>query len=68
MYYFSLFSDPEVLRGSFGFYRAWDTTLAQNERRKSRPLTMPILAIGGAESWGEAVGNAMKPPPTTCRP
>jgi pimeloyl-ACP methyl ester carboxylesterase len=60
MYYFSIFSDPDVLRGSFGFYRAWDTTLAQNEQRKTRPLTMPVLAIGGAASWGEAVGNAMK--------
>ncbi len=28
-----------------------------NEQRKSRPLTMPVLAIGGAESWGEAVGK-----------
>jgi pimeloyl-ACP methyl ester carboxylesterase len=60
-YYFSVFSDPDVLRGSFGFYRAWDTTLAQNEQRKTRPLTMPVLAIGGAESWGELAGNAMKP-------
>ena len=59
-YYFSVFSDPEVLRGSFGFYRAWDATLAQNEQRKTRRLTMPVLAIGGAESWGEAVGNAMQ--------
>jgi pimeloyl-ACP methyl ester carboxylesterase len=59
-YYFDLFSDPDVLRGSFGLYRAWDTTLAQNEQRKSRRLTMPVLAIGGAESWGEAVGNGMK--------
>jgi pimeloyl-ACP methyl ester carboxylesterase len=60
-YYFSLYSDPDVLRGSFGFYRALDTTLAQNAERKSRPLTMPVLAIGGAESWGEEVGNGMKP-------
>jgi hypothetical protein len=59
-YYFRMFSDPDALRGSFGFYRAWDTTLAQNEQRKTRPLTMPVLAIGGAESWGEEVGNAMK--------
>jgi pimeloyl-ACP methyl ester carboxylesterase len=58
-YYFSVFSDPDVLRGSFGSYRAWDTTLAQNEQRKTRPLTIPVLAIGGA-SWGEEVGNAMK--------
>jgi pimeloyl-ACP methyl ester carboxylesterase len=60
-YYFSLFSDPDALRGSFGLYRAWDTTLAQNEQRKSRPLTMPVLGIGGAESWGERAGEGMKP-------
>ncbi len=59
-YYFRIFSDPEVLRGSFGFYRAWDSTLAQNEQRKTRPLAMPVLAIGGAASWGDAVGNAMQ--------
>lgn len=49
------------MRGGFGLYRAWDTTLAQNEQRKSRPLAMPVLAIGGAESWGEEAGNGMKP-------
>ena len=32
-----------------------------NEQRKSRPLTMPVLAIGGAASWGERVGDAMQP-------
>src|ERR671933_2379462 len=60
-YYCSLFSDPDALRGSFGLYRAWDTTLAQNEQRKSRRLTMPVLAIGGAESWGERAGEGIKP-------
>src|SRR5215210_7040940 len=60
-YYVRILSNPDALRGSFGFYRALDTTLAQNEQRKSRPLTMPVLAIGGAESWGEEVGNGMKP-------
>jgi pimeloyl-ACP methyl ester carboxylesterase len=59
-YYFDLFSDPDILRGSFGLYRALDTTLTQNEQRKSRPLTMPVLAIGGAESWGEEAGTGMK--------
>jgi hypothetical protein len=28
------FGYPEALRGSFGFCRAWDTTLAQNEQRR----------------------------------
>jgi pimeloyl-ACP methyl ester carboxylesterase len=59
-YYFDLFSNPDALRGSFGLYRALDTTVAQNEQRKTQKLTMPVLAIGGAESWGEAAGEGMK--------
>jgi pimeloyl-ACP methyl ester carboxylesterase len=53
-------SDPDALRGSFGFYRAVNTTIAQNEQRKERRLTLPVLAIGGAESAGEGVGNTMR--------
>jgi pimeloyl-ACP methyl ester carboxylesterase len=59
-YYVRLVSDPKSLRGSLAFYRAWDATVAQNAQRSSRPLTMPVLAIGGAASWGELVGNDMK--------
>jgi pimeloyl-ACP methyl ester carboxylesterase len=53
-------SGPDALRGSFGWYRALDTTMAQNEQRKNRRLTLPVLAVGGADSLGEAVGNAMR--------
>ena len=63
----ALASDPDALRGSFAFYRELDTMIAQNEERKTRPLTMPVLAIGGEESGGEGVGDAMKPSRTTCR-
>jgi len=56
----TLAADPEHLRGSFGFYRAIPTTSAQNEKRKERRLTLPVLAIGGAESSGEGPGNTMK--------
>ena|SRR5215204_377431 len=28
---------------------------------QERVLTMPVLAIGGAESWGEAAGHGMEP-------
>jgi pimeloyl-ACP methyl ester carboxylesterase len=59
-YYFELFSDPDTLRGSFGLYRAWGITLAQNEQRKTTPLGMPVLGIGGAESWGERAGDGMR--------
>jgi len=56
----TLAADPDHLRGSFGFYRALPTSIAQNEQRKTRRLTLPVLAIGGAESSGEGVGNTMK--------
>jgi pimeloyl-ACP methyl ester carboxylesterase len=59
-YYVQLLSNPESLRGSFGFYRAFDATVAQNEQRKTRPLTMPVLAIGGAESYGDHVAEATR--------
>ena len=60
-HYVRLVSIPDSLRGSLGFYRAWDATLAQNDQRTSRPLTMPVLAIGGAASYGPLVGESMKP-------
>jgi pimeloyl-ACP methyl ester carboxylesterase len=56
----TLACDPEALRASFAFYRAFDTDIAQNARRKARRLTLPVLAIGGAESSGEMVANTMK--------
>lgn len=55
-----LASDPDALRGSFGFYREIDATVAQNAERAKRRLSMPVLAIGGAESSGEGVANSMK--------
>lgn len=60
-YYVALLSRPDVLPGSFGFYRALDATLSQNEQRKATRLTMPVLAIGGERSYGAHVGDAMKP-------
>ena len=51
--------DPEALRGSFAPYRALDETFAQNERRAERRLTLPVLAIGGAEVLGAGVGETM---------
>jgi pimeloyl-ACP methyl ester carboxylesterase len=50
----------DALRGSFGFYRAIIDTSAQNEQRMNRRLTMPVLAIGGAESGGEGVAATMR--------
>jgi pimeloyl-ACP methyl ester carboxylesterase len=41
-------------------YRALDTTIAQNHQRKERRLTLPVLAIGGAEGIGEGAANTTK--------
>ena len=53
-------SNPDSLRGNLGWYRTPDTTIAQDEQRKSRRLTMAVLAIGGEASFGENVGNAVQ--------
>jgi pimeloyl-ACP methyl ester carboxylesterase len=60
-FYVKGFTDPESLRGCLGFYRAWDATMAQNQERATRPLPMPVLAIGGADSWAEHVAEGMHP-------
>jgi pimeloyl-ACP methyl ester carboxylesterase len=59
-HYVAGLSNPDSLRGCFGFYRALDATLAQDAERKTRPLPMPVLAVGGAMSFGEHVGEAMQ--------
>ncbi len=56
----TLAASPDALRGSFELYRAFPVMIAQNECRKTRRLTMPVLAIGGRESSGEGPGNTMK--------
>jgi pimeloyl-ACP methyl ester carboxylesterase len=59
-YYVGMVSNPESLHGSFGWYRAFGETLAQDDERAKRPLTMPVLAIGGELSYGEHVAEAMR--------
>jgi pimeloyl-ACP methyl ester carboxylesterase len=56
----ALAADPGALRGSFAAYRALDATIAQNEQRKTRPLTLPVLAIGGAQGIGQGAANTMR--------
>jgi pimeloyl-ACP methyl ester carboxylesterase len=55
-----LASSPDALRGSFGSYRAIDTSIAQNQQRKTRRLILPVLAIGGGKGLGEGAANTMR--------
>jgi len=56
----TLAADPAALRGSFAAYRALDATIAQNQQRKTRQLTLPVLAGGGAAGLREGAANTMK--------
>jgi pimeloyl-ACP methyl ester carboxylesterase len=56
----TLAADPAALSGSFAPYRALDATIAQNQERTKRRLTLPVLAIGGAEGIGEGAANTIK--------
>jgi pimeloyl-ACP methyl ester carboxylesterase len=56
----ALAADPDALHGSFAAYRALDATIAQNQQRMQRRLTLPVLAIGGAAGIGEGAANTMK--------
>jgi pimeloyl-ACP methyl ester carboxylesterase len=55
-----LAASRDALRGSFEAYRAIDVSMAQNEQRKKRKLTLPILAIGGGKGIGEGVATTMR--------
>ena len=55
-----LASSPEALHGSFQLYRAFGATTAQNVERRTRRLTMPVLAMGGAESGGSMAADTLK--------
>jgi pimeloyl-ACP methyl ester carboxylesterase len=52
-------ADRHALRGSFGFYREVWTTNDQNLLRMDQRLTVPVLAIGGAESSMTGPGDVM---------
>jgi pimeloyl-ACP methyl ester carboxylesterase len=54
-----LTSRREALRGSLGWYRALDATIAQDQQRVKTKLTLPVLAIGGAQSLGTGPGDTM---------
>jgi pimeloyl-ACP methyl ester carboxylesterase len=59
-YIHTLAASPEALHASFAIYRALEETIAQNQQRKTRRLTLPVLGIGGGHSLREQVADTMK--------
>jgi pimeloyl-ACP methyl ester carboxylesterase len=60
VYVDAIVSDPRGLRASFGYYRALDETIAQNEQRRKTRLTLPVLAVGGDRYSGTLVADTMR--------
>jgi pimeloyl-ACP methyl ester carboxylesterase len=56
----TLAGDPDALHASFAIYRALNATIAQNQQRTTRRLSMPVLGIGGGHSLAEQVADTMK--------
>ena len=51
--YVRCYSQAGGLRGGFEYYRAYDDDAANNESHAEEPLEIPVLALGGAESFRE---------------
>ena len=61
-YYIDLYTrNKDILRASFGLYRAWETTLHQNTERSADQLTIPVLGIGGEMSYGGMAAAGIMP-------
>jgi len=49
------------LRGMLGYYRAAQESAAQNRALRDAPLTVPVLALGGAQGSAPDLHDALKP-------
>ena len=53
--YVEMLRRPGALHACFQPYRALPTTMEQNRRRVAERLPMPVLAVGGAASYGDRI-------------
>lgn len=60
VYVDALKASPATLRASFEYYRD-DATEDQQQQRRQTPLSLPVLAISGEASLGEAIGPMLAP-------
>jgi pimeloyl-ACP methyl ester carboxylesterase len=58
--YVASYSAPGGMRAGFEYYRAFPTTLEQNREHANVKLPMPVLALGGEYSFGNAALTSMK--------
>src|ERR671919_2573569 len=65
--YVSKYSAPGGMRAGFEYYRAFPITAEQNREHSNVKLPMPVLALGGEYSFGNAILTSMEPLATNAR-
>jgi pimeloyl-ACP methyl ester carboxylesterase len=58
--YVKAYAAPGRWSGGMGYYRSIFDSIEQNRATALTPLTMPVLAIGGASSLGEAMATSIR--------
>jgi pimeloyl-ACP methyl ester carboxylesterase len=51
-HYAASYAQPGNMHAGFSYFQAFSTDAKQNVAFAKRPLTMPVLAMGGAKSFG----------------
>ncbi|MBY8871959.1 alpha/beta hydrolase [Micromonospora sp. PLK6-60] len=52
--------DPAHLRASFGYFRAFAQDITDNATYRTKPLPMPVLAVGAGASLGGQVADQVR--------
>jgi pimeloyl-ACP methyl ester carboxylesterase len=58
--YIAAYSRPGRMHAGWGYFAAWPETAKDFAQLAQTKLTIPVLAIGGEKSLGEALGRQMK--------
>ena len=59
--YTRVYSAPGAMDSGFAYYRAIFDSIAQNKETAAKKLTMPVLAIGGAQWLGPLMQKMIEP-------
>jgi len=52
--YAKAYAEPGAISAQLAYYRAFPETMAQNQKRATQKLSMPVLALGGDHAKGNA--------------
>ncbi|HEY5505542.1 MAG TPA: alpha/beta hydrolase [Sedimentisphaerales bacterium] len=65
--YVRCYSSPGGMRAGFEYFRAFPEDSKQNKEYFKRKFSMPVLALGGAQSFGPLMVNMVKEVATDVR-